>query len=196
MGAGAGDPTSENQIRGQSFRSVLDACDEVIGPGARNRVIASLSKDLREACLYGAIVSGGWYSIDWYLELIRAIRLDAPTIANVGRRIAHVSAREDAKGVYKFILRLTTPSFVLTHLGRVMGTFIRHSDFDIIERQPGLVRGQVLIPGANSDMWEDFAGAAEAILTIAGAQNIEVQVRSKTQMSSAIVTAKWTGENG
>lgn len=194
--AGAVDPSPENQVRGQSFRSILSACDEVLGAGGRERVLRALPKELEEAYLYGAIVAGGWYPIEWYIEVLRAIRADAPSRDDAVRRVARVSAREDAKGVYKFILRLTTPSFVLSHLGRVIGTFIRHSDFEITDRKPGLVRMDITIPGASLEMWEDFAGAAETILTIAGAEQWEVSVRPKSQLSSATMLAKWSGAEG
>lgn len=192
---GPSDSTPENQVRGQSFRSVLGACEEVLGTGGRTRVLAALPQDIREAYLYGAIVSGGWYPIEWYVDVLRAIRTQGPTVPHVGRQVGRISAQEDIRGVYKFILRLTTPSFVLAQLGRIIGTFFRQSDFDIVERKPRFVQLEVTIPGASTDLWEDFAGAAEAILVIAGAEEAEIAVRPKTQTSSATVIVKWKGEN-
>lgn len=183
--------TPENQIRGQSFRSTLHASGEVLGSAARERVLSSLPPQLREAFVYGAIVSGGWYPIDWYVELLRSVRAQAPGRPDIVRRIAYLSTHEDITAIYRFILRLTTPAFVLSHLGRVMDTFVRHSEYEIIERGPGLVRMSVSIPGSTPEMWEDFAGSASAVLMIAGGEDGRVAVRQKSSPASALVTIEW-----
>lgn len=183
--------TPENQIRGQSFRSILHASGEVLGSAARERVLSSLPPQLREAFVYGAIVSGGWYPIDWYVELLRSVRAQAPGRPDIVRRIAYLSTHEDITAIYRFILRLTTPSFVLSHLGRVMDTFIRHSDYDVIERGSGLVRMNVSIPGATPEMWEDFAGSASAVLMIAGGVDAKVTVRPQNSPATALMAVEW-----
>ncbi len=183
--------TPENQIRGQSFRSILHASGEVLGSAARERVLASLQKQLKDAFVYGAIVSGGWYPISWYTGLLRSVRAQAPGQPDILRRVAYLSTHEDITAVYKFILRLTTPSFVLSHLGRVMDTFIRHSEYDVIERGSGLVRMNVSIPGATPEMWEDVAGSASAVLMISGGVDAKVTVRPQNSPASALMAVEW-----
>lgn len=183
--------TPENQIRGQSFRSILHAAGEVLGAPARERVLSSLPGELKNAYVYGAIVSGGWYPIHWYVDLLRSVRAQAPGQPDILRRVAYLATHEDITVVYKFVLRLTTPLFVLSHLGRVMDTFIRHSDYDVIERSPGLVRMNVSIPGATPEMWEDFSGSASAVLMIAGGVDAKVIVRPQNSHGSALMTVEW-----
>jgi hypothetical protein len=181
----------ENQIRGQALRSVLNATDRVIGPGSRDRILVELRADVRDAFVYGAIVSAGWFPITWYCEMHRAIAVVGRDVADVHRKLGVVSTEHDVRGVYRFILGLTSPSIVIANLGRVLKTYIQQSTFEVRERGPEWSAIALSIPGASREVWADVAGSAEALLKLCGGANGTVELRLPTQSSPAVLTVRW-----
>lgn len=79
-----------SRVKGVAFRSVFAGLGKLRGEAAQFACMASPGEELRNGFTYGAIVSGGWYSIDWYKELFRAIR----SSSGEGKELLHEIGRE------------------------------------------------------------------------------------------------------
>lgn len=187
------EPTeTENFIRGQAFRSSLHVMEELLGPGGRERVLVALSPELRDAFQYGRIVSAAWFPISWYRDFHRAVATVAPGTADIHKQIGRVSAEQDIRGVYKFILSFASPSFAVTQTGRLLGTFIKTVKHEVISQQPDSVALRLEIPGMSRALWEDTSGAAETALRICGGKSPRVHIRTRPGQRHADLLATWS----
>lgn len=191
-GQGVGEP--ENFVRGQAFYSLTEAAVSILGPSARPQVLASVSAPLREAFQYGSLVRSGWYPIEWHAELHRAIAaLDPSPNRNpsIHRRLGSLSAETDINTVYRFILSLSTPQFLLAQLGRVFGTFVKTSAFEVLRKESHEVDLKIRILGATPALWEDLAGSAETLLGVCGAKSPRATWSAKRHASECEMRTSW-----
>jgi hypothetical protein len=103
-----------------------------------------------------------------------------------------MSAEADITSVYRFILSLGTPHFILAQLGRIFGTFIKTSEYKVLRKDAQSVDLWVNVPGATPELWEDLAGSAETILRLTGTKEPLVTWKSSSaQPNQAEFFTSW-----
>jgi len=181
----------DNKIRGQAIRSAIEVLDEVVAPGAKDRVIARLPRDVADAYRYGAIIASGWFPLAWYREFHQSVKMECSFVPDVHRRIGFAATTKDIHGMYRFILKIATPTFAFANAGRILGTYLKDFQSKLLESTPQHSRLQVEVPGADAEFWSDLSGSAEAILKTCGGRSGTVNVRSGGKNSVAVLEATW-----
>lgn len=184
-------PAARNAMRGQAFRSIVDVVDEVLGAGAKERVLAALPTPVADAFRYHSIIASGWYPMDWYSELLRAAVSIAPGAPTLLRRLGKASTSRDMSTVHRFLLKLASPTLAISQTPRILGLYMKEHSSEQLESSAGAVRIRLRIPGASAELWEDMAGASEAILEATGVGRPQVSIDPSTSQSSALLSAKW-----
>jgi hypothetical protein len=187
----ASKPTTENMMKGQAFRSFLDAYEIIFDAEAKARLIALLPTELSDATRFGGIVASGWYPMSWYCALYEAMGKDKMLSAHMARRIGRETTARDIKGVYSFILRFASPTMVFANINRILGLYVQRCEASILHREDGRVRVRIEIPGSNRWVWEEFSGGAEAILDACGAKSTKCTI-TLVREDLAELEAHWT----
>jgi len=184
----------ESEIKGQSLRNYLITLRALRGNETADRVLASLSGELRQGLENGAILAGGWYPVAYKRELHEAgARVTGdPSLA---RTMGYEMTKHDLGGLYRAFVRIATPRFVLSVSSRMFSTYFRPGIMQVMERRAGFVKVEFSrCIGFDANVWKDVIGGCEATLAVAGAQACRVRFVSggKDGDDSAIVTAWWT----
>lgn len=167
--------TSDNRMKGQTFKSWFDAYERLFGAPAKSALIDALPTEFADAVRFGALVASGWYPIRWYTDLYEqhaSLKGRAPGFA---RKMGKITTEQDFRGIYAFIVKLASPATVFSNTQRLLKLYLQHCEAHMLERDDTHVRMRLEIPGANDDIWDEFCGGAEAILEVNGARAPSVQ---------------------
>lgn len=179
-----------NKVKGHTFKSWFEAYEKVCGAPAKSALILALDQDFSDAVRFGALVTSGWYPIHWYTSLYDAhARLSGRT-PGFARKMGRITTEQDLRGVYSFIVKLASPATVLTNAQRLLKLYVQQCDTFFMERGPTHVRFTMTIPGSTDEMWEEFAGGAEAILSANGARDPVVSF-ARIDDKSVFIDGAW-----
>lgn len=91
------------RVKGVAFRSVFGSLATLRGKPTQQAALELMTEELRNGFVYGAIVSGGWYPIDWYKQLFRAIRESSGEGKELVHEIGRQCTRDDMAGIYSML---------------------------------------------------------------------------------------------
>src|SRR5215468_6594756 len=103
----------ESEIKGLSLRNYPIVLRAMRGNDVADRVLASLSRELRDGLAMGTIIAGGWYPVGYKRELHQA---GAKVTGEPGfaRIISNEMTQRDLTGIYRTFVRIARPRFVLS----------------------------------------------------------------------------------
>jgi hypothetical protein len=182
-------------VKGTTFRSV-DACFKTIrGQSVWQRAHEMMPDALREAYRCGAILSGSWYPISWYREILRAYCNATGEGSDLIRTLGYQTAQSDLKRFHNWIVaKLVSPQTLLGLSARVFNSYFDTGEIKVLESQKGYVK--VLYSGCigwDRNVWSDLIGASTALLEMAGGKEVRVRVISGAgdEDTSAELAAFW-----
>lgn len=178
-------------MKGQAFRSFLDAYEHLFDAAARTKLVAELPTELSNAARFGAIVSSGWYPMSWYRAMYETLAKNKMLTPDLARKIGRETTARDLKGVYSFILRFANPATVFANLSRIVGLYVQQCEATTLLREESNVRVRINIPGSNRWLWEEFSGGAEVILESCGAKSVHCTAHVLHD-EEAELAAHWT----
>jgi hypothetical protein len=184
----------ECEIKGQSLRHYPVALRALRGDEVTDRVIASLSPELREGLVRGTILTGGWYPVAWKREL-HAAGCKVTGEPGLARTMGYEMTKRDLSGIYRTFVRIATPRFVLSLGARIFATYFRPGTMSVVETRDGFVEVAFAnCAGFDANIWRDVTGGCEATLVVAGAHSVRLRVVSGggDGDDAASVTAWWT----
>jgi hypothetical protein len=157
-------------------------------------MIARLPDDLRNAIAYGQIVASGWYPVSWHRALHQAAQGEARRGASFAREIGHATARDDFRGIYRWVASLLSPETMVKQAARVFGNYFKNAELVVVEASPG--RAQLAFRachGFDHNLWENVLGGIEAALEVAGATDVVLTVKRGGQDgdSTLDLAARW-----
>jgi hypothetical protein len=168
------------RVKGVAFRAV-DACyRDLRGPEAHERARSLLSPELGRAFADGLILSGSWYPIAWYRELLAACRRAGSESAELMRLIGYESVKRDMSSIYKRLFaRVVSPQFLFSISARVFNTYYEEGRFGVpvSERGHCVARVSECIDW-DANMWTEITGGALAMLEAAGARELRLHTIS------------------
>jgi hypothetical protein len=190
----SGQAGMESEIKGQSLRHYPVALRALRGDEVADRVLASLSRGLREGLEKGTILTGGWYPVAYKREL-HAAGTKVTGEAGLARIMGYEMTKRDLSGIYRTFVRIATPRFVLSLGARIFSTYFRPGTMRVIESRDGFVEVAFTnCAGFDANIWRDVIGGCEATLVVAGAMSVRLRFVSGGEDgdASASATAWWT----
>jgi hypothetical protein len=168
----------ESEIKGLSLRNYPIALRAIRGDVVADRMLASLSRELREGLEGGMILAGAWYPVAYKRELHHAGAkvTGEPGLARV---MGYEMTERDLRGIYRTFLRIATPRYVLSIASRIFSTYFRPGVMRVVENRHGFVMVELTnCLGFDANIWRDVLGGCEATLVVAGAQACRVRIIS------------------
>jgi hypothetical protein len=166
----------ESEIKGLSLRNYPIVLRAMRGDEIADRLLASLSPELRDGLGMGKIIASGWYPVAYKRELHQA---GAKVTGEPGfaRIISNEMTKSDLTGIYRTFVRIARPRFVLSLASRIFSTYFRPGLMRVVERRDGFVKVQLShCFGFDANMWQDVFGGCEAALELAGAKTCRIRV--------------------
>lgn len=164
------------QVKGLAFRTVLKVLEELHGPSAVEDCKHKLPDDLHDALDYGTVLSGGWYPIDWYRQLLQATIESIHKPPSYLRIMGGRALYSDMNGAFKFLLRMLKPGTLFTMMGKTFNTYYDTGELKLLEKRKGYAHARWdRCTGFNKNMWEEVIGAAEMLFELSGATSIRLK---------------------
>lgn len=171
--------SSETRIKGQAFRGLLSALEVLRGAESVRAVLADMPGEAGEALRSGKVIASGWYPSPWYAELHAAIHRTLRVGPEFSRTLSMAATKADINSVYRFVMRLLSPTTLLAQMPRVWSLYVQGPDIEMTDRRENAVRFKVVgMHGYNRGCWEDLVGGAMALLEVIGARDVRARVVS------------------
>src|SRR5262245_54918201 len=123
---------SEPKVKGAPFRAA-DACfRELRGDAAWARARELMLPALRQAFGSGTILSGGWYPISWYRDILHAYCAAVSEGSDLIRALGYRTTRTDFSRIHNWLLtKLVSPQMLLGFSARVFNSYFDTGEFTI-----------------------------------------------------------------
>ncbi len=191
--------STQLEMKGAAFHSMLDAIEELDGKDARERVIAALSEPLGTAVRSAALTRVGWYPIEDYNLLHEAIQATLGGGDRKARELGRKSTEIDTRGLLRYVLAITTPSLLVRHANRVFGSYIRGGTITATKRQPGMFDlAFTNMTSATRYLFPEWEGGIGLLLELSGATNVNVRRAPQLTEEDGVVVlvASWGTDAG
>ncbi|MGC4095070.1 MAG: hypothetical protein QM756_45555 [Polyangiaceae bacterium] len=171
------EPALGSKAKGINFTTVLAAVKELHGAEALERARAALPGDVGNALRYGGLVVGGWYPIEWYVELWNTLQAQLDLDEVKARAIGVCAARIGVNRVYRVFSRLASPSTLLRVAGAAFSSYFDTGEIRVsADGSKALIAEWSGCSGFNSLLWADSLGGAEYFLSATGVSEVKVHV--------------------
>lgn len=187
-------PQTPFKLKGNVYHGTIEFF-EASCPGGYRQLVDSVGDPALAEFLRQIFVSSAWYEATLLPRLVEAEAkvLGLEPLVYLERR-SRWQAERDISGVYRMLLRLTSPELVAARLPRAMMQMVNFGKAAIAEAGPKRYRGQVT--GFPEALKEWFGTAvrvyAETALSLAGASNPSFRVTSVTPEPSHLGHAMCT----
>lgn len=163
------DKSADVQFKGLVFKSFLAALEALKGADAVKRTKENLSAELRGRIDGGEIVVGGFYPAAWYAELHAAAQTALGQGDELARAMGRETTRRDIQGVLKWIVRIVSPSMLLSNADRIWASYAKGGKVHISkDGDRAFVVRYEECGGLTTALWEELMGGTEVVLEIAG----------------------------
>lgn len=139
-----------------------------------DRPRAALNSDVA-AFLDQRFLAASWYDyLPLFLLYRETAKLSNKPIRTIESALGRHSAERDLHGVYKFLLKLTSPHSAMSFMPRVWHQYFSFGSAEVVPRGPS--SATFIVHGFPSDFAEDFEGILEGwiaiVLEYAGAADV------------------------
>lgn len=184
----------EVRCKGLALRNRLHFIGELYGEEARHETLARMPEELRDALVYGTVISGAWYPVGWLRELHHAGSAALAAGPELARKLGYVGALENFTGVHRIFLSIASPGAVMDRAPSVFNKYFDGGCLQMVEKRAGCgVARYSGCTGFDRNVWESVAGSCEAVLELARASAIRVHLTAGggDQDDWAELTAYW-----
>jgi len=163
--------------KGINFRSFCKTLMRLRGEAAVMDTMGILPPEVGDALYYGVIVTGGWYPIEWY----RMLHAAAQQATGEGRELSRLVSREalawDFRHVHKLVRVALSPETLMRLSAYVLRFYYTFGKIEVTETTGGFGRAQFReFAEFDQNLWEDMCGGIEAVLALAGAEEVALTV--------------------
>jgi hypothetical protein len=153
-----------------------------------------MSEDARRALRYGTVISGGWYPVEWYADLLQGVVRATNGNVEIIRNIATLSVEHDIKGVYRFFVEHLNPATIVGVYAKLFSRYYTTGKL-LVEREGShqfTLRIQDSV-GFTALMWQEIYASGRHLLTLSGATNIRHRITEGGRDGDAhmVVEARW-----
>ena len=184
------------RVKGQSFKSIVAARGVLEGPRAVETMLARAPDDLAAALRSGAVVSGGWYPVEWYVALHRAAADATGRGTDLAEALSAEAVRQNFRGIYRFFALVITPEGIMARAPRAFRLFFSAGTPIVHAARPGFVDNEfVNCDGFDEHVWADAIGASKAMITFAGGHDVASRVLTGGHRSRSMrVELSWSDQ--
>lgn len=163
------------QIKGQIFVSCLAALEKLHGAQTVTQVTAKLDGELAQALKTQAIVSAGWYPVEWYAAMHVAMR--AVCGPQISARIGRETSIADINQVFRFVMSFFSAETLIGQAPRIFRTYCQPGKLVVEAKEKGRLIGRCEdCAGANQGVWEDWLESFATFLELGGGKNVTRRV--------------------
>lgn len=182
----------ELQAKGVAFVGILEAAKRA--PGGLDAVRARLSPYFRER-LEPFYTAHSWYPLDELIALMRAVaQVRGADPQELVRDQAARAARQDVEGLYRQVLRSTTPREMSARLPRAFNRYFRPMRAELVANAQRWMEVEIgPVPATHAEFFrainEGFVGGA---LETVGARSVRFEwVPPEARRASIRFVARW-----
>lgn len=180
-----------HSTKGINFRSFCKTLLRLRGEDAVLDTMELLPREFGDALYYGAIVTGGWYPIEWYRQLHAAAQKATGEGPALSRLVAKEGLAWDFRHVHKLVRVALTPETLMRLSSYVIRFYFNFGKMSVVETKPGWGRAEFAsFEGFDANLWQDMLGGIEAVLELAGARDVVIEVLEGGGDGDAAMTAQ------
>ncbi len=181
----------ELRCKGTNLKGVSDALARLEGPSVYERMVVASPPDLR-ALLRAGVKTGAWYDVKLYRELHAAIN-QVVLRPGISRALAREATRHDFRGMFRLFITVFKPETVLAHSVRLWRLYCSGGEVQARKEGPGrAVMTYTGLVGFDRHLFQDSLGGTEAVLEVAGAEQIVSEVLTGGRDGDTEMTARIT----
>ncbi|MBI5510997.1 MAG: hypothetical protein HY903_19725 [Deltaproteobacteria bacterium] len=185
----------ENRCRGVAVAGFATVLAKHRPAGDRDRIVAALPPELREALGPRGLDLAAWYPLSWYKTMHAVTQQVLGVGVDYAREVGRLTMRDDlGTGIYKVFTRFLAPGYVVASAARVFGKYYEHGTMTITEHAEHFARAEWSgCRDFDRNVWEDLFGGCIGGLEAASAKNVQVEVLAggKDGDVSAVLEARW-----
>jgi len=165
------------EIKGHHLRATQSLIGELWGAEVAESLATLYTERFRRSLQSGALVSSGWYPISWLSEIYEGLAQLLPNEPDVPERIGRASAENDLTGIYRFILKLTSPELIARHFDKLVAAYLRGGTVE------SMVEGCTMHAelrgwsGVTMPIWRACLSGFEVVLNTTGIHGLVSQIR-------------------
>ena len=185
--------SGERRCKGVMLRNRLELIGQLHGGAALQATLDNLPEEVGSALRYRSIVATGWYPIAWLRELHAAAVTATRLGPELARQLGHEGAVKNFTTIHRLLLSASSPAAVIARAPRVLRTYFDGGEIELLESTDGMNASRwTKCDGFDRNIWESMLGGCEAALSLSGAKDVRVRLRSGGGASSeAEVVAFW-----
>jgi hypothetical protein len=181
-------------VKGLAFRTVMSMVAVHCGREVQGRALERMPPEVAMPLREGYLLATGWYPIDWYKGMWRAILDASGEGTELARRIGRSALLEDISSVYRHLLRLLSPGTVTSIGAKYFNRFYDTGGFRVVATEPRKLA--VRFEGCNGfdhTMWIEVFGSIEAFIELSGEKGVTVHATAGAGDGEdwAEVVARW-----
>jgi hypothetical protein len=117
---------NEPLLKAAGFNSLMRVLQEMVTPEAHARFV-SLLPDATRALVVDPPLAISWLPLE-HAAPVYEVAYESLFARDdeAMRRLGRTQLRNDMTGIYRLLLRATTPAFVAAHVGKIYGTYTRN----------------------------------------------------------------------
>lgn len=169
-------PNAEARVRGQGLRSLVHAIAARWDQETTQRIFAATSPLVRPTIATGNIAGTAWFPVGHYVDVFRAVHEVTGEGVEVAASLRADAFKRDARGIFRFLLRFSSPPALIRQAERVVGLYLDGPTF----RQQPLGQNALEFEFANLVGYDEFVvhdhvGGAMAAFELAGGRAVTLE---------------------
>jgi hypothetical protein len=165
------------RVKGVSLIGTLKSLETLHGAAAREAAVVALKGELAEQVRGNALLSAGWYPLEW----LRQVHAAAQTATGRGPQLARELSREatlaDFRGIYKLLTFVLSPQGIVRKAPSTWSRYYDGGRLEVVEARAGFASARFIgCEGFDRNLWEDSIGGCVGVLEACGASDPFVTV--------------------
>lgn len=170
--------SGEPRAKGINFRSLVIACQRLLGQSVVDKMVSLLPNDLARQVQSNSFITGHWYPLSDYRTLHGVAQTASGRGIELARAIGYEAARDDFRGIYRVLTFVLSPEFVIKRTPSIWSRYYDVGEVSV-EASAGRAHGHFRsAAGFDRVLWQDVMGGIGGILEACGGKGAEVQLVS------------------
>ncbi len=184
----------ETRIRGVAARSLLHAMTSTFGEDTTEQIVAATTGEAASLWQSRDIAASAWYPISWIREIYRATAACTGQGPDAIRALRRAAVRLDARGIFKFLLRFSTPAMLAPAAKTVGDLYLEGPTLTAKLVAPDTIRFWFENTiGYDELLWADHLGGTEAVIEASGGRNATaVSLESSADYRLLVGEVRWS----
>jgi hypothetical protein len=168
---------TEPHVKGVAIRGILSSMERLCPPGAIDQLVPLLSESFGRSVKHRSFVSGGWYPLREYRNLLGAVMQVTGHDVEIIETLAREATLNDFRsGIYQLLKLVLSPEFLMRRAGGVFSRYYDTGSLRVVEARHGYAEAQFRgCIGFDRVLWRDAVAGAMAVLEASGAKDVRIR---------------------